>query len=298
MSANWIAVDWGTSSLRIWAMGPNGVEARASSDRGMSTLTPDTFEDALLALADGWIDGPTTVVACGMVGARQGWIEAAYRTVPCAPLDAPYTIAPTRDPRLTVHIVPGLSQTTPPDVMRGEETQIAGFLALNPHFDGILCLPGTHTKWVHVSAGEVVSFRTVMTGETFAALSGHTVLRHSLGGKAMDDTAFDDAVSGSLSRPDSFFRDLFALRAADLLASQPPSVARGKLSGGLIGLELAATRPYWLGQAVALIGDDALCALYARALATQGVEPQRSDPDAVTLAGLARAYQALKEPHS
>ena len=55
--------------------------------------------------------------------------------------------------------------------MRGEETQIAGFLALNPKFDGVICLPGTHTKWVHISAGEIVSFRTFMTGEMFALLS-------------------------------------------------------------------------------------------------------------------------------
>jgi len=74
-----------------------------------------------------------------------------------------------------MHILPGLKQDKNPDVMRGEETQIAGFLAGNPDFDGVLCLPGTHTKWVHISAKEIVSFQTVMTGELFALLSQNSV---------------------------------------------------------------------------------------------------------------------------
>jgi 2-dehydro-3-deoxygalactonokinase len=89
----------------------------------------------------------------------------------------------TKDPRLRVSILPGLKQAVPPDVMRGEETQIAGFLAAAPGFDGVLCLPGTHAKWVQISAEEVVSFRTFMTGELFDLLSTQSVLRHSIAGE-------------------------------------------------------------------------------------------------------------------
>ncbi len=286
----WIAVDWGTSNLRAWAMdSANTVLGEASSEDGMGTLARDGFEPALLRLITPWLSGgPVPVIACGMVGSRQGWCEAPYRTVPCPPLDAAaQALAPTTDPRLQVHIAPGLKQTAPPDVMRGEETQIAGALSLIPGYDGILCLPGTHSKWVQISAGEVVSFQTFMTGELFALLSEHSVLRHGMAGEGWDDAAFDIAVSDALSRPEKIAARLFALRAEGLIATLTPEAARARLSGLLIGIELAAARPYWLGQRVTLVGAAKLSTAYARALAAQGVEAERLPVTDCTLAGLA-----------
>jgi 2-dehydro-3-deoxygalactonokinase len=284
----WIAVDWGTSNLRAWAMDGAHVLAEATSDDGMGKLTRDGFEPALLRLIGPWLErGPVPVYACGMVGSRQGWCEAAYRTVPCTPLDAAALVAaPTNDPRLTVHIAPGLKQTTPADVMRGEETQIAGALSLMPGYDGILCLPGTHSKWVQISAGEVVSFQTFMTGEMFALLSEASVLRHGLQGDGWDDTAFDAAVSDALSRPERLGARLFSLRAEGLIAGLTPAAARARLSGLLIGTELAAARPYWLGQRVTLVGASRLSNAYARALKFQGVDAQSLSVTDCTLAGL------------
>lgn len=286
--AEWIAVDWGTSHLRAWAMKRAEIVASAQSDDGMGTLAPDQFEPALLRLVSDWLgDGPTRVIACGMVGSKQGWAEAPYRPVPCAPAGGGLVPALTHDDRLDVRIIPGVSQDNPADVMRGEETQIAGFVAANPKFDGILCLPGTHTKWAHISAEEIVSFRTFMTGEMFALLSRQSVLRHSLASDDMDADAFLEAVGEGLSRPESFAARAFSLRAEDLLHQQAAAIGRARLSGWLIGAELAATRPYWLGQQVALIGAPALCGLYAAALKAQGLDPAVADGDAMTLAGLA-----------
>jgi len=296
VSPEWIAVDWGTSNLRAWAMGPGGaVLAEAASDRGMGALAPAGFEPALLALVGPWLGAaPVPVLACGMVGARQGWVEAAYRAVPCTPLGAPFTRAPAADPRLDVRIVPGLSQARPADVMRGEETQIAGFLATHPGFDGVLCLPGTHTKWVHISAGEVVSFATFMTGEIFALLSRQSVLRHSLG-EGAEDGGFAEGVADALSRPERLAGQLFGLRAGGLLGQIGPGAAKARLSGLLIGAELAAARPYWLGREVALIGAEGLAGLYAEALAGQGLVARQVDASAMTLAGLAAARDLMKE---
>ena len=287
----WIAVDWGTSNLRAFAMGPGGALAEAESDDGMGRLPREGFEPALLRLIGPWLhDHPVEVVACGMVGSRQGWHEAPYRAVPCAPLDPGALIAvPTRDPRLSLRIVPGLKQAAPPDVMRGEETQIAGALALRPGFDGVLCLPGTHSKWAHVSAGEVVSFQTCMTGELFALLSAQSVLRHGMAGDGLDEAAFDDALTDALSRPERLAARLFGLRAEGLLSGLAPAAARARLSGLLIGIELAATRAFWLGRPVALIGADRLSALYARALAAQGAVPRAIPARNATLAGLTLA---------
>lgn len=293
--ADWIAVDWGTSNLRCWAMRDASPIDDAQSDRGMSTLSRAEFEPALLELIDPWLGNrKTLVVACGMVGSRQGWAEAPYNTIPCKPLAENLAVAPTSDPRLSVQLIPGLRQTSHPDVMRGEETQIAGFLKSNPQFDGVLCMPGTHTKWVHVSAGEIVSFRTFMTGEFFSLLSKFSVLKHSTN-SGWDDQAFGEALADSLARPEALAGNLFSIRADDLLNTPAPGVLRARLSGHLIGAELAASRPYWLGQNVALIGADELSRLYGSALAVQGVQAQVADATEATLAGLSAASQQMRE---
>jgi 2-dehydro-3-deoxygalactonokinase len=290
----WVAVDWGTTHLRAWLMeGPEPAQA-ASSDDGMGRLEPSGFEPALLRLIKPWLDGGRMdVVACGMVGSRQGWVEAAYARVPCRPLATPFATAPAHDPRIRVSVIPGLRQDEPADVMRGEETQIAGQLSLTPDWDGVLCLPGSHTKWVEVSAGEVVSFRTFMTGELFAAIRRHTVLRHTVG-DGWDDDAFVEALSDALSRPQAFASRLFGLRAEALLVELDPAAAAARLSGLLLGLELGAARPYWLGREVAIIGNQTLARRYELALTRQGVAATLAPADRTTLAGLGAARAMLE----
>src|SRR3954452_1066551 len=177
---DWIAADWGTTNLRVWGLSSDGaVVCAASSANGMSKLEPSGFEPALLELIGGWLRDNTTilVIACGMVGARQGWVEVPYQRAPCAPLASGQIVyATTRDPRLRVAILAGVSQTEPhADVMRGEETQIAGFLSERPDYDGVVRLPGTHTKWVRIHDGEIIRFQTFMTGELFELLRAHSV---------------------------------------------------------------------------------------------------------------------------
>ncbi|KUJ81261.1 2-dehydro-3-deoxygalactonokinase [Ruegeria profundi] len=295
MNSEWIAVDWGTSHLRVWAMRGDTVVDQAQSDKGMARVDRDEFQAALLELIEGWLGAePVDVIACGMVGARQGWVEAPYSAVPCAPTPVTPIRVPNTDARIRAFVVPGLKQTSPPDVMRGEETQIAGFLASRPNWDGVICLPGTHSKWVQVSAGEVVSFRTFMTGEMFNLLSGHSVLKHSVG-TGWDDAAFVDAMADTLSKPEQLAARLFGLRAADLLQGQDGSIARAQLSGFLIGAELAATRPYWLGQRLAIIGATGLSETYAKALKTQGAFVETADSTECTLAGLLLARNLTRQ---
>ncbi len=295
IKADWIAVDWGTSNMRAWAMSASGtVLAEAASDQGMGKLARDGFEPALLATVSDWIDGPTTVIACGMVGSRQGWVEAPYAAVPCPVLSDAFVQAPTTHPDLTVHVIPGIKQTDPADVMRGEETQISGFLARNPNWDGVICLPGTHTKWVHISANEVVSFQTFMTGELFDTIAKQTVLRHSIAADGWDDDAFAIGLDMGMARPERLAARLFSLRANGLLNDMAGEAARAQLSGLLIGAELAAAKPYWLGQQIAVIGDSSLSKLYVDALATQAAPATQVNASAITLAGLTAAYQRLK----
>ncbi|OAN76479.1 2-keto-3-deoxy-galactonokinase [Jannaschia sp. EhC01] len=294
--ADWIAVDWGTTHLRAWAMVGDTAKAEATSDDGMGTLERDGFEPALLRLIEPWLgQGTMPVVACGMVGARQGWFEAPYVAIPAKPCDLTPVQVPTRDARLNMMIIPGLKQTDPADVMRGEETQIAGFLGANKTFDGVLCLPGTHTKWVRISAEEVVSFQTCMTGELFQLLSEKSVLRHSIAPAGEDAGAFAQAVSDIISRPEKLAQRLFSLRAENVINGLEGTTARARLSGCLIGAELAATKPYWLGQDVAIAGSPVLIDAYSKALKTQGVEARTFDAAPLTRAGLARVHTTLTE---
>jgi 2-dehydro-3-deoxygalactonokinase len=225
-----------------------------------------------------------------MAGAKTGWVEAPYLKAPCPPVNRDKIIQiETEDQRISVSIVPGIMQKSPPDVMRGEETQIAGYLSKNPDFDGIISLPGTHTKWVHISAGEIVSFKTFMTGEIFLALSERSILKSSVQSNGFDQTSFLDAFEDTYYNPALLSAKLFGLRAADLLENTSTKFLKSKLSGYLIGSELAGAKSYWLGQNIVMIGNDNLCILYEKALKKLGLDATIENTQNVTLNGLKQA---------
>ncbi|MBO6757528.1 MAG: 2-dehydro-3-deoxygalactonokinase [Roseibium sp.] len=297
---DWIGVDWGTTHLRIWVVDAAGaILCHRTSDKGMGRLTAEEFEPVLVDLIGGVLPaaGALPVIVCGMAGSRQGWAEAAYRDTPCPPpvlQDA--RRVKTKDTRIDVHILPGIKQNAPPDVIRGEETQIAGFLADNPGFAGTLCLPGTHTKWARIRSGTIEWFRTFMTGEMFALLAAQSVLRHTVSADDIDGKAFRAAIEETAGHPEHLTAFLFGIRAAGLIADLSPGAARGRLSGLLIGAELAAMREHLgMGQ-VAVIGAGGVARAYVDALETLGVSAMLNDAEATTLKGLALARQHLSEP--
>ncbi|WP_104202244.1 2-dehydro-3-deoxygalactonokinase [Billgrantia saliphila] len=316
VSPAWIAVDWGSSNLRAWAMDESGEAlARADSERGMLSLTPAEYEPTLLEAIGAWLPrtGKLPVLVCGMAGARQGWREAAYLPVPTR-LDGLARGAvrpPLNDPRLEVRLLPGLCQRRDADgrtfdVMRGEETQLAGLVARESGFSGLACLPGTHAKWARLEAGAVTRFETFLSGELYRLLASQSVLRHSLGEDDLDAPgcreAFVAAVREAEAAPEAFSARLFGLRAQDLLDDTlPTGDARGthlmaRLSGLVIGLELAGVREALATlQPVTLIGSEALCARYALALQALGHAAQRLDGSAAVLAGLELAHASLSD---
>ena len=297
----WIAVDWGSSNLRVWALDRrHKILDSFSSNDGMLSLETGDFEPLLLKQISNWVanDVNIPVLCCGMVGAKQGWMEAPYATVPYNLMQETDSVKVIcSDNRLDVRILGGLKQNNPADVMRGEETQIRGFLSDFADFDGIVCLPGTHTKWVHVSAGEVVSFRTFISGELFALMSEYSVLKHSVNSDGWSDQEFKSAVSESISNPQKIFSDFFKLRADDLLNKVEKSVLRSKLSGYIIGAELAGAKPYWLGQNVVILADNNLSKIYKAALEVQGIFAQEVDATKCTLDGLAQAFSLIHGRH-
>ena len=145
-----------------------------------------------------------------------------------------------------------------------------------------------------ISAGEIVSFQTFMTGELFGLLSQQSVLRHSVESEDWDNTAFAEAVNDALSKPEILAARLFRVRATQLLNGSENGTARAQLSGLLIGTELAAARPYWLGQQVAVIGAPGLAHTYVNALVELGVPATRAPVEAMTLSGLCAVHRALE----
>ena len=297
----WIAIDWGSSNLRVWALNNNNaiLDSILSND-GMLGLASNEFEPLLFEKISKWGVGDANIpiLCCGMVGAKQGWVEAPYASIPYNLMQEVDSVKVScSDDRLNVQILGGLRQDNPADVMRGEETQIRGFLSIFSNFDGIICLPGTHTKWVHVSAGEVISFRTFMSGELFDLLSKFSVLKHSVKSSGWNDKEFRSAVSESISNPQKIFSDFFKLRADHLLKQVEQSELRSKLSGYIIGAELAGAKPYWLGQNVVILGNDNLSKIYKTALEGQGIFAQEIDATECTLNGLAQAFSLISGRH-
>jgi len=295
---DWIAVDRRGKKLRAWAMADDNtvLATLATSESTEGLDDPGDFEPALLNLIAPWLDDkPVDVIACGPVDRTGGEtgkgsgdrVAPPLRPVPCPVRDIDPLLIPSADPRIRIRIVPGLRQDRPADVMRGAETTIAGYLSKEPAFDGVICLPGASTHWAHISAGEVVSFRSFLTFDLFTILAQHSLLRSSLGRSGWDDATFAEAVDEALTRPERLASLLYSVHARDLLQGRDGLVARSRLAGYLVGAELAAARPYWLGQPVTVIASVDRAQIYSRALTRQGLTPRIADETEMTLAGLA-----------
>ncbi|UWQ78537.1 2-dehydro-3-deoxygalactonokinase [Leisingera sp. S132] len=191
---------------------------------------------------------------------------------------------------LTVHALPGLSQPAPCGLIQGAAARLRGFLQLNPDWDGVVCLPGgTVTHWVQVSAREAVSFQSALTGQLAAAVMQPLALDAEAGCGSAELAA---AAADGIARPELLAARLAALQAEARLGHLPAEDACGRLWGLLLGAELAASRPYWLGQNVALLADAPLQAVYSAALDAQGLPVTVADPQRMTLEGLTRAWAA------
>ncbi len=285
----WIAVDWGTTNLRCWAMTRGGeILGHVESDQGMAAIASvkGDFESVLVAAIRPWLkEGKTMpVVACGMVGARSGWVEVPYDTVPCLPQTSRTRVS-TRCREIDFSIYSGVKQLCPADVMRGEETQLSGLLVSEPDFEGLVCLPGTHSKWVTIKGGLIHGFRTFMTGEVFGLLAGQSVLRHTLAVEGWDEAAFNTGVKLGVEFPGDLLNQCFRLRAEALLEGLDGVAARSRLSGMLIGQELSGVTA---GNEIVLIGASHMVKLYQTALAAIGLRCKIQNSEVMTLAGLRR----------
>ena len=283
-----VGVDWGSTSLRVFLIGVDGrlLDSRAS-DAGCSAMDgdPAAYRAALARHAGDWLDADPDLplLVCGMAGSKHGWHEVPYADCPAdlAQLPLHRLPRPAYDSARFAAIVPGLLHApaaAPPDVMRGEEVQLAGALVGHPALasDSVIVLPGTHSKWARIVDGRAMAFATHMTGELYALLSRQSVLARLM---PVDADGHDEAgfLAGVRAARDagpgeSLSHQLFAVRTLGLTQRLAPSALADYLSGLLIGHELRAGLA-WRDTAgcasgpLALVGEPSLCRRYAQALA-------------------------------
>jgi 2-dehydro-3-deoxygalactonokinase len=299
-----LACDWGTTNLRAWTLDEAGqvVQAREFA-LGVSKLQPGEaarrFEDEVRPSfrAEG-----LPAILCGMIGSNLGWKAAPYADCPAGLPELAGALTAVDDGSAWVRIVPGLrcqGIAGSPDVMRGEETQVLGWIAQHPdraRGRHVICHPGTHAKWVLVEDGRIVRFVTAMTGELFAVLGRHSVLKSDA--PPDDLEAFDEGLAAA-GDGDALATRLFTARARVVGGDRKADSTPSYLSGLLIGSE-AASVPRLLGvaadQPIALLGDAALCRFYGRALERRGLAYKTFDGEAAALAGLFALYQLGARP--
>jgi len=295
--SDFLAADWGSSNLRAWRLSADGAVLDLRRwPWGVARLQPG---EAARKLADEIRPALRAqnlpAILCGMVGSALGIAAAPYADCP-ADGDALGRRLLKIDDR--TWIVPGLRCLRPdgyPDVIRGEETKVLGWLALDParrYGDHVLCLPGTHAKWVLVRDGRIARFNTCMTGELFALLSQHSVLRS--GAAPSDGAGFTEGLAyGAADGP--LAARLFTVRARQVAQNLDPGRAASFLSGLLVGDETARLPPLLglkPGATLSLMGDPDLCALYRTALERQGFTIDTADAEAAVVAGLTQLRHA------
>ncbi|WP_066965709.1 2-dehydro-3-deoxygalactonokinase [Microbulbifer sp. Q7] len=296
-----LVCDWGTSSFRLMKIGATGeIISQISTDRGIKSLEGAGMEPYLKAQMSAIGGANYPVVLCGMVGSGIGWHEVPYVDCPASKASLAAALVQVPDTDLQAWCVPGVKRITRSgiaDVMRGEETQIIGWLTQaspQEQAKATLCLPGTHSKWVHIEGGEICGFSTAFTGELYALLTAHSVLVQ--GTQAHSTDAFTAGLAASAGEA-GLIHQLFNARSRTVLGLQSGAASASYLSGLLIGSEVAAmARELGQGERVHLVCGDNLAAPYGEALQYFGIEYRHysgSTYSALGLSAIAREANVL-----
>ncbi|MBN8944141.1 MAG: 2-dehydro-3-deoxygalactonokinase [Rhizobiales bacterium] len=244
-----ILIDWGTSSLRAALVdGRGAILDRLDAPQGIMATQGRPYGQIFAEVFGPWLAlyPEATALASGMIGSRQGWVEAPYASCPAAFTDLAGAIVWHQvETGTALGFVPGIShvdQAGVPDVIRGEEIQVFGALSAFSLVDGLFVLPGTHSKWIEVEGGRIVRFRTFMTGEVYALLRRHSILGRLMPEAedgAADPAAFADGCVAA-GGEGALLHALFGVRTLGLFGHMTVAQLPDYLSGLLIGEEVRA----------------------------------------------------------
>lgn len=293
--------------MRAYLIGGAGeILARHESDAGVASARGE-FERIFSRELGGWLDAHpgVNVVASGMVGSRQGWVETRYLPCPVDFATIGRELELRRSGERRIAFTPGLTRVAGdgmPDVMRGEEMQVLGSLEEMGWHDGWFVLPGTHSKWVRVEGGRVVWFATFMSGELFDVLVQHSVLtlgkEHGEPADAAAAAAYGRGIDyglGAQTESGGFLKRLFSTRSLVARGELSRPEAREYLSGLIIGGELRealACLPGSVPSRVLLIGSGELARRYATAFSRAGIDAVKGVEDAAARGHFIVARQA------
>ena len=296
--ARLLGCDWGTSSFRLMVLdAQGGILQSVHSKQGVSQLPREKhaafLESQLAQLAQEYRDLP--LLMCGMVGSTLGLQAVPYVDTPASLFDLAQALAPLEVDSSVACIVPGIRTRDGAgniDVMRGEETQVAGWLATcsaGESAKALLCLPGTHTKWVQIREASVAALSTSLTGELYALLSQYSVLVR--GEQHFDLQAFDAGVQ-TAKKSDALLSTLFSARARVLDSALAENNAAAYVSGLLIGSDIGEQKRLLQQEATLhIIGDPGLTTLYERAATKFEIASVTYDGNAMVAEGLCALYR-------
>jgi 2-dehydro-3-deoxygalactonokinase len=286
-----IGVNWGSSNFRAYYIAADGrLVDEFSAPAGVASLDRAGMAEMMAKLAERW-SGDLTVYASGMIGSNIGWVEVPYAEAPAGGAELAAAAVASEIGGMAVRIVPGIACTRSfdgaPDILRGEEIELMGLIALGQS-DGFVALPGTHTKWVSLADGRITDFFTAMSGEIFDRLTTQGLLSSIVEGEAEDSDAFRRGVATGKAKALGLGTLLFGARALVVRGHMSKREASSYIRGLLIGAELAdalAAYPALADATVPLIGNGPLSNLYASALASVGVASRLVDSREACLRG-------------
>ena len=207
------------------------------------------------------------VIAAGMIGSRQGWVEVPYVTCPAglAGIAAGSAVPAGGAARCgSFPACSGRARRGFPDVMRGEETQILGDLAAS-HVPGALLRPPGHAQQVGMVRGRPAgALRNLHDRRAVRRPGRDSILGRLMGGRSRRERLRRRARAlRPLGRraPGELLHDLFSTRTLGLTGALKPAALASYLSGLLIGAEVAAAaaRPQPRSSCWAAAASRTLC---------------------------------------
>ena len=283
---DWIAIDWGTTNFRAWIIKNNKILKEINRPHGIKNIPNKNFEDIL----NKNIKIPKKnnrkikIISCGMIGSKQGWLDTGYEKNLNLTKNNLVKVK-TKNKNIDFYIVKGLSQKQPYDVIRGEETQILGYLESDKKFSGFICLPGTHSKWIKITKGKLINFKTYMTGELFEIISRNSILKYSINDKKINLKIFKNSVILSQKKYFNLFEYLFEFRSRALLTKKK-YYPKSELLAYLIGNEIKSNINELRNFKVIIIGSDYNSKLYSQAMQILKIDNKIINSKNITINGL------------
>jgi 2-dehydro-3-deoxygalactonokinase len=180
------------------------------------------------------------IVLSGMASSSIGMLELPYKNIPfrCDGSDLVIHTIPSKNDMPSQIIISGVRSEA--DVIRGEETILAGCDIEAGDTEQLFILPGTHSKHITVKDGWVKDVTTYMTGELFDLLSNKSILSASVkkeeGEQNNNNGFFTEGMRKGLTS--QLMNSIFHVRTNQLFGKASPVQNYHYLSGLLIGHEL------------------------------------------------------------